>query len=258
MASVKAIMACLGISTTGNVSILGDLCGFITRRVPTDPDSTVTAQVSMLDLLRGTQGAHVHVNVIRVGFDGISGGTSALDAAHEKLDYALYRTRRIYRQVSLGVGRVQHWFITSAQADGKDNLGSEDEADELIAEWSVPNEGIDAFVVRNISADFVGKASEIPGVCDKEASTDGVVAGEIGRDSDDFARTFAHEMGHHLKLFHNHDAKPDCPDTTAGCNNLMAQTRCADNCGDGTRAAVLLTSAQGVVMRSHCSVQGPC
>jgi len=259
MASVKAIMGCLGIDTSGNVSVLGNLFGFIRARVPADADTTVTAQVSLLAHLQGVQGRHIHVNVIRVGFDAISGGATALDAAHEKLDYGLYRTRNIYGQVNLGVGRVLHWSISAADSNGADDLGSEDECDDLIADWSVPNDGVDAFVVRNISdPDFVGMASDIPGECDKEAKDDGVVAGEIGRASEGFSRTFAHEIGHHLGLSHNHGGDPECPDTMAGCNNLMAQTRCATSCGGGVRAAVLLTSGQGSTMRDHCAVKSGC
>lgn len=257
MASVKAILGCIGVDTGANVSILGDLCGFLRRRVPTELDTTVTASVSVLTQVRDVQGAHIHLNVIRVGFDALGGGATALDAAHEKLDYALYRTRVIYRPVNLGVGRVLHWFIDAADADGADDLGSEGECDDLIADWSVPNDGVDAFVVRNISdPDFVGKASDIPGECDKEAKDDGVVAGEIGRASEGFARTYAHEIGHHLGLSHNHG--DDCPGTTAGCNNLMAQTRCATGCGGGVRVAVTLTGGQGSTMRSHCAVRAGC
>lgn len=219
----------------------------------------MTPQVSLLSHVKGVQGKHIHLNVIRVGFDAIGGGATALDVAHEKLDYALYRTRNIYGQANLGVGRVQHWFISAADSNGADDLGSEDECDELIADWSVPNDGVDAFVVRNISdPDFVGKASDIPGECDKEAKDDRVVAGEIGRASEGFSRTFAHEIGHHLGLSHNHGGDPECPGTMAGCNNLMAQTRCATSCGSGVRAAVLLTSGQGSTMRDHCSVKGGC
>lgn len=258
MASVKAVMGCLGIDTSGRVSVLGDFFGFARARVPADPGATDPASVSVLAQVRGVQGDHIHLNVIRVGFDAISGGATALDEAFEKLDYALYRTREVYRQVDLGVGRVQHWFITAAEADGADDIGSESEADDLIADWSVPNAGVDAFVVRNISADFVGKASAIPGGCDKESNDDGVVAGEIGRASEAFARTYAHEIGHHLGLSHNHGGEPDCPGTTAGCNNLMAQTRCATSCGDGVRAAVLLIAGQGGTMRGHCAAQDGC
>lgn len=257
MASVKAMMNCVGIDTSGNVSMLFHFFGFIRQAVPSDPTGAST-QVSVLSQVRAVQGRHIHLNVIRVGFDALTGGATALDTALEKLDYATFRTRIFYNQVNLGVGRVQHWFITAAQSDGKDDLGSEGEADDLIAEWSVPNNGVDAFVVRNISDTFVGKASDIPGECDKESKDDGVVAGEINRPYDAFARTFAHEIGHHLGLKHNHGGRPDCPGTTNGCNNLMAQTRCANNCGGGVRVATLLTSSQGSKMRSHCSVRSGC
>ena len=250
-------MGCLGIATSGSVSMLGSFFGFIRARVPAEQDPSVNAQVSVLNQIRAVQGAHIHVNVIRVGFDAIAGGATALDAAHEKLDYALYRTRVIYSPVNLGVGRVQHWFISAADSNGADDIGSEGECDDLIADWSVPNGGVDAFVVRNISTnDFVGKASDIPGECDKQAKDDGVCAGEIGRPSEDFARTYAHEIGHHLGLSHNHG--DDCPGTTAACNNLMAQTKCAVGCGGGTRVAVTLTSGQGSTMRGHCAVRSGC
>ncbi|WP_433271587.1 zinc-dependent metalloprotease family protein [Actinosynnema sp. CS-041913] len=258
MASVKAIMNCLDIDTSGTTSILGDFFGFIRNRVPPDPTG-VPAQVSLLAHVRGCQGQHIHLNVIRVGFDAISGGAPAQDVARQKLDYAIMRTRAIYQQVNLGVGRVLHWFITAADSGGADDLGSADECDSLIEDWSVPNDGVDAFVVRNISdSTFVGKASDIPGECDKEAKDDGVCAGEIGRAAEGFARTFAHEIGHHLGLSHNHGAAPNCPGTANGCNNLMAQTRCATSCGGGTRAAVLLTGNQGTTMLGHCSVRSGC
>jgi len=257
MASVKSIMECLGVDTSGTVSLLGSLFGFLRNRVPTDPDTSVIAQVSIHDLIRGVQQDHIHINVIRVGFDAIA--ATDLDESYEKIDYAIYRTRNLYAQVNLGVGRVAHYSISAAQSDGMDDLGSTDEADDLIAGWSVPDAGVDAFVVRNISdPDFVGKAAEIPGSCDKESKEDGVVAGEIGRGFEGFARTFVHEIGHHLGLSHNHGGDPDCPDTTTECNNLMAQTRCARSCGGGIRAASLLRSDQGSTMRSHCAVRSGC
>jgi hypothetical protein len=257
MASLRTTMGCLAIDTSGSVSVLGGFFGFIRKRVPPDPDTTVTAAVSVLGQIRAVKQRHIHVNVIQVGFDAISGDT-AQDEARQKLDYALYRMRKIYSQASLGVGRVEHYFIDSADAQGADDLGSEDEADDLIAAWSVPNDAVDAFVVRNISdSDFVGKAADIPGECDKESKDDGVVAGEIGRGFEGFARTFAHEIGHHLGLSHNHGSN-DCPDTTSGCNNLMAQSGCANSCGSGLRAATTLTSSQGETMRGHCAVRQAC
>ncbi|MCF6325367.1 MAG: hypothetical protein L3J89_13785 [Gammaproteobacteria bacterium] len=256
MASVKSIVNCLGIDTGGTVSVLGDLFGFIRRRVPADPDGTVTARVSVLGQIRGVQQNHIHVNVIRVGFDALA-DPADLDDEFEKIDYATYRMRNIYAQVNLGVGRVWHYFIPAADADGMDDIASGDEADDLIAKWSVPNVGVDAFVVRNIDG-FLGMASGIPGSCDKESKEDGVLAGDIGRGTEGFARTFAHEIGHHLGLEHNHGGRPDCPDTLNGCNNIMAQTRCATSCGGGIRAASLLANGQGSDMRGHCAVRNGC
>lgn len=260
MVSLKALMGCLQIDTSGTVSILGSLFGFFRQRVPTEADPTVTAQVSLRDYISGVQGQHIHLNVIRVGFDAIPGGDAAQDAALEQLDYGIYRMRQIYSQANLGVGRVQHWFVDAADANGFDVLTSEGECDDLIRCFSVPNSGVDAFVVRSISTpdNLVGKASRINGACDKKDPQDGVVAGTMGRPSDDYARTFAHEIGHHLGLEHNHGGDPDCPKTTDGCNNLMAQTRCAGNCGGGTRVAVLFTGDQGNQARGHCSVQAGC
>jgi hypothetical protein len=262
MASVRATMNCLGIDTSGSVSILGDFFGFSRRAVPPDP-TTPTTQVSLLTLVRGAKQKHIHLNVIKVGFDVLPDGADGLDAAFQTIDFAILRMRSIYAAVNLGVGRVLHFSIASAAANGHDDIASEDEADDLICEFSVPNDGVDLFIVRNINTgdattDFVGKASATPGDCDKESKTDGVVAGEINRTGDDFARTFAHETGHHLGLSHNHGSRPDCPGTTNGCNNLMAQTRCANKCGGGVRTAVLLTSAQGSTMRSHCAVRAAC
>jgi Metallo-peptidase family M12B Reprolysin-like len=258
MVSVKTVMVCVGVDTSARTSVLGDFFGFSRRRVPTDPDPATTARVSLLEQVRAMRGLHVHVNVIRVGFDGLTGGAAALDAANDRIDYAVYRMRTIYRQANVGVGRVTHHEIATADALGYDDLGSLDECDDMIADFSIPGDGIDAFVVRNISdPDFVGKAAEIPGSCNKQDAEDGVCAGEIGRPAEAFARTFAHEIGHHLGLEHNHGGPPECPDA-AGCDNLMAQTRCATSCGNGVRAAVNLTAAQGTVMRQHCSIRGGC
>ncbi len=180
MASLKSIMGCVGIDTSGSVSVLRRLFGFRRSLVPTDGVATTINQVSLLQKIQGIQSKHINLNVIRVGFDLLSDE----DLGLEKLDYAILRIHEIYRPVSLGIGRVEHYVISSADADGADNLGSEDEADELSDDWSVYNNGIDAFVVRNISDDdFVG-ISPVGGDCDKPSKRDGLVAGEIGRQFD--------------------------------------------------------------------------
>ncbi len=246
---LRSLFSCIGVGG-GNLSVLRDFYGFTRGRVPVDPDPSVIASLSLKQQFARLKAGHIHLNVIKVGFDLLSASDNA--AAFEKLDYAIYRIRNIYRSQSVGIGRVQHFFISSADAGGRDDLGSEDEADALSDEWTVPGDGIDVFIVRNISdSDFVG-ISPIGGNCDKDGKDDGLVGGEINRDLEGFSRTFAHETGHFLGLSHNHG--DDCPATTAGQNNLMAQTRCAIT----TRDSVLLTGSQGGTMRGHCSVRAAC
>ena len=247
MASVKSILNCIGVSTSGSVSLLRDLFGFLRARVPTDPDPTVIAQVSLLNDLVSLKGKHIHLNIIRVGIDNFTA------AEVDKIDYAIYKARNIYRTVNLGIGRVQHFDVTSADANGHDDIGSESESEDLTHDWTVPNNGLDVFLVDNISASFIGR-SPIEGPCDKDdKDMNGVLGGEVNRAADGLARTFAHEIGHYLGLEHNH-GDDDCPSTTAGTANLMAQTRCASN----IRTSVALTGSQGSDVRDHCFVQDGC
>jgi hypothetical protein len=258
MRSVRTLMACAGVDASARVSLLFDYFGFARGTVPEDPDTSVTAQVSVLERAARIDGHHFHLNVIRVGFDALS-ATDLADGLL-KLDYAVYRSHKIFAAQGLGLGRVQHYEISSADANGREDLGSETEADDLSDEWSVDNDGIDAFVVRTISdADYVG-ISPVEGDCDKGSKDDGLVAGEIGRTIEPFARTFAHEVGHFLGLSHNHG--DSCPSTDAGQRNLMAQTRCvpmiAGTSARDVRNAVRLTSSDGNTIRDHCSVREGC
>ena len=251
MESVRSIMNCIGVDTSGRVSLLFNLFGFFRARVPTDPCSSATAQVSLLDHVNSLQGRHVHLNIIRVGIDNFT------DDEIDRIDSAIYRTRDIYRTVNLGVGRIEHYDVLASDANGHDDIGSEAEAEDLTQEWTIPNDGLDVFMVDNISdPDFVG-ISAVDGPCDKDAAEmNGVIGGEVNRPADGVARTFAHEIGHYLGLEHNH--KADCPNTAAECNNLMAQTRCATSCGGGVCQAIVLTATQGNTVRNHCSVQDGC
>ena len=246
MTSLKNILNCIGIDTNRNLSVLRDVLGYTEGRVPADP-SGATATESLLAFINDVKGKHLHINVIDVGVDNFSSNE------RYKIDYSIYRTRRIFRTVNLGLGRMERYFILAADANGRDDIGSEDEATDLTQEWTVPNDGMDVFMVDNISADFVG-ISNINGPCDKDAKgRNGVIGGEVNRGSERVAKTFAHEIGHYLGLRHNHGS--NCPSDVSDQNNLMAQTRCRNN---AVRDAVLLTASQGDDMRDHCFVKNGC
>ena len=259
MPSTRAILNCIGRDTNQPISVLGDLFGFVRRRVPTD-NTTTRRSVSMRDTLNGLEGRYVNINVIAVGWWD-EAADNIIDNALKKTDFEIMRTRQIFRQVNLGVGRVNYYRITQAQADGADNLNSSGEADELSDDWTVQNTGIDCFVVRTINISdpddrFVG-SSPRPGSDDKGGKRDGLIAGAIDRGGSigssfgGFARTFAHEIGHYLGERHNHDNdacdEGTCP-TGGAQNNLMAQTCCISIAADQANS---LTNGQGSGMRGH-------
>lgn len=253
--SIRSLMACEGADMSVDQSVLFRLFGFIRGLVPPDPDTTVTASVSLRQLANDLDGDHIHVNVIRVGFDVLS-ATALADALIE-LDYSVYRIRNIYRPQGVGVGRTLHWFIDAADADGADSIGSNGEARDLWRSWSVDNNGIDAFVVRNIAGNLLG-LSPVGGDCDKGSKDDGCLAGGVDSNDEGLSRTFAHEIGHFLDLPHNHGG--NCPTATNDRMNLMAQTRCVPFVGGvrDTRNAVRLTNTQGNKMDNHECIRGGC
>lgn len=207
------------IGVTGNFSVIHDFFGHLTQ--PTG--LSVSTQVNRLTSFR-----HIDMNMIRVGSEQFT------FADLQEIDSAVRDTRNTYAQVSLAVGRVLHWQITNAQANGYDNIDSDDEASDLTDDWTVHNDGLDIFMVLTYAGSTIG-LSAVDGPCNKDAKgmNGSVVAIEGSANTTGFV--LGHEAGHYLGLSHVNDG-----------TNLMNPT--VPNGG-------LLTSSQGSNMRDHCFVK---
>ncbi|MFP7753089.1 matrixin family metalloprotease [Thermodesulfobacteriota bacterium B35] len=218
MVSLKQACHCLGLS--GQVSLVRNFFGFWDR-VPTD--------VSVLTQVRRVQGRHVHVNLITVG--------NFTTADRREVSSALQDMRDTYAQVNLGVGRAQWYYITASQANGRDHIDSDGEAEALTDEWTVDNHAMDIFFVLTYSGSTIG-LSRVDGPCDKDAKgMDGSVVAIEGSTSIT-GLVLAHEAAHYLGLHHVNNS-----------TNLMNPS--VPNGGG-------LTSGQGNTMRDHCFVNSGC
>jgi hypothetical protein len=230
---------CIGLGAS--FSVVRDMFGFLRGVVPPDP-VTGRVSVSLRTQLDQLGGRHIHLNVIATGADNFT------DADNIEVDYAIFKLRNVYRQVGLGVGRVQHWAISVADANGLDAPTEEGQLQELTERWEVPNNGIDLFVVHDMNIPSNGGMllgrSAVDGPCeDKDRKgMEAATAGLWG--SERTARTIAHELGHYLTLDHRND-EPD---------NLMCQTGKASS----IRNSTVLTNDQGSDMRDHCMTHGGC
>jgi hypothetical protein len=242
MPSLRDTAACIGV--TGDISVLDDFYGFLDRALPPDPDSSAEVSVSLWRELNLMQGQHFHVNIIRVGSDQFT--ESELD----EVDYTVYRIRNIYAANGIGVGRVEHYYITTADADGLDSPTKKRELRQLTNQWTVDNNGIDFFLVHNMNipsgSGILLGLSNVNGPCGDKNPGIGEMGGSTGGlwGSEQTSRTAAHELGHYLSLRHE-NKEP---------TNLMCQSGKASS----IRNSVQLDSNQEDKVRDHCFCEDWC
>jgi hypothetical protein len=238
MASLRHVAQCIGVG--GDFSLLHHFFGM--RSVP------LATQVSLLQQIKHVQGSHFNFNVILVGHDALT--PSELDDVNR----AVFDTRKIYSKAGVGVGRVEWFEIPVSMAHGHGDIGSDDEAVELTNSWTVHNNGLDVFVIRDGWQEDDNQRSGLSdqyASCDKDAgkSMSGSVVSVSGIMS---GVTMAHELGHDLGLFHITDLDADELDqaTEAQIKNLMFPFALS--------LAAELTPGQVLVILQHCLIQPGC
>jgi hypothetical protein len=251
MISLREAADCLGLGS--DFSVVDDFFGFLNLPpspgaappgLPADPTGAIVS-VSLKEQMDALEGEIFHVNVIRVGSDLFSASDN------DEVDYSIYRMRNIYAAIGIGIGRVKHYFITSADANGLDSPTKDKDLKDLTQIYSVPTDGIDLFIVNNMN--IVDKnnnvtlgRSAVGGPCgDKDPvfGLSGSTCGLFG--SEQTSRTAAHEIGHYLSLQHRNKEPM----------NLMCQSLNARS----TRNSVKFDDGkQERRVRRHCFVSERC
>jgi Metallo-peptidase family M12B Reprolysin-like len=168
----------------------------------------------------------ISINIIRVGSEQFT------SADLTTINNAITVLRNAYATVGLTLRRVEHFIITNAQANGRDVIDNDGEAETLTDEWTVNNNAVDVFIVKLYVGSVAG-LSPVNGPCDKNAKgMDGTVVELVGGTT---GQVLAHEVGHYLGLPHVSDS-----------TNLMFPS--VPNGGT-------LTAAQGNTIKSHCFVE---
>ena len=104
MVAVRQRASCIGVAPSP-LSVRHDLLGQLTAGVA----------ISLRTELNRFGAKHVHVNCIRVGSDQFTFNDLV------EVDSAVAKTRQLYAGAgaSMGIGRVMHWVISTAEANGR-------------------------------------------------------------------------------------------------------------------------------------------
>ena len=221
MLSVRKGLECIG--RAAGQSVVTDLFGYLVW----------PKEMSLRNHLEALQNKHYHVNVIAIAPENY------FPDAYQQICYSLQVTREIYANAGFGIGRIEWYFVSAAQAGDKAVTDSQNEARDLTSDWSVANDALDLFVVR-LMTDTDGW-SALNGSCDKNGKgfTGSVV--ELYEGNNDYAANgFAHEMGHYLGLDHISDA-----------NNFIGG-------GGSSNSNTGIFDWQGDTMKTHCFAKNGC
>jgi hypothetical protein len=158
MTSLRSIANCIGISGSfsivrnfygygtgvfGHIDLSTDLTSASSNTIKIDPNAP--GELSLLNQVRLLQGPHIHLDTIRVGVEDFT------TTDEQEIDIAVQITRELYARIGLGIGRVLGWQISTADANGHTVIDTQDEAFDLLDEFTAPGDGMDVFFVRDIN-----------------------------------------------------------------------------------------------------------
>lgn len=235
MVSLRQLCAdCL--DETGNISIRGDLFGYIWG--PIDRD------LKVLEHIKRIRGKSINICCFLVGHEpGFGGSFTAAQAIHAQRSIDVMR--EIYAQVPLGVRKIYWRYINEADAAPylSVNAGG---ATDLTEDYSGPNDGIDVFWVQTVTD--AGGWSNSNGPCNKDAKGRTGAVLRVGTGTGDFTGILlAHEVGHYLTLGHANSL-----------SNLMGADTNNDGIGELTNNSRNITNSQGDDMLDSCWVRNAC
>jgi hypothetical protein len=150
--SVRRLADCLGLGD--DFEIVRDFFGHATG---------APGELSLLRQMKLMREYHVDINVILVGVEWFG------DDERQEVDSAIAFMRDTYATVDFGVGRVRWYQITTDQANGREHIVNDAEAEDLTHEWSVDNYALDLFFVVTYAGSTIGTAPR-KGPANKDAN----------------------------------------------------------------------------------------
>jgi hypothetical protein len=250
MASLRALADCLGLPK--KFSVVHDFFGYASgppwnlagSQTPLGVNNLGAAgtvnlpqRLSLLTQMKRIQQPYFNLNAIRVGTDIIS--ESFVNPGDEQnVDCAVQLAREIFAARGIGIGRFERgWHVPLQWLTGYEVIDDDCVAEDLVDQYTVPNDGIDAFFVllyddSDTKGDQVGVHPD---------GGDGIVVESRRKTFVGTGRTLAHELGHFFGL--DHSAEP--------CN-LMAQSTLAVAACTQVWSTVLKPGQVGlVILNSH-------
>jgi hypothetical protein len=139
--SLRRLADCIGLK--GEFEVVRDFFGYATG---------APGQLSLLDQMKLLRQYHVNVNVILVGAEWFG------DDELSEVDGAVAFMRNAFATVNFGVGRIRWYHITTDEANGREHIVNDAEAEDLTHEWTVDNYAMDVFFVLTYAGSSIGTA----------------------------------------------------------------------------------------------------